>query len=57
MDEEFLQKLKDGGMQVNEVDKDAFVAASEGIYKDFAAEVPEAKGMIEKARELGKSGS
>jgi TRAP-type transport system periplasmic protein len=31
MDEEFLQKLKDGGMQVNEVDKDVFVAASEGI--------------------------
>jgi TRAP-type transport system periplasmic protein len=57
MDEEFLQKLKEAGMQVNEVDKDAFVAASEGIYKDFATEVPGAKDMIEKARELGKSAS
>jgi tripartite ATP-independent transporter DctP family solute receptor len=57
MDEDFLQKLKDGGMQVNQVDQSVFVTASEGIYKDFAAEVPEAKDLIEKARELGKSGS
>ncbi|EWY37242.1 C4-dicarboxylate ABC transporter [Skermanella stibiiresistens SB22] len=57
MDEDFLQKLKDGGMQVNQVDQSVFVAASEGIYKDFAAQVPEAKDLIQKAQELAKSGS
>lgn len=57
MDEDFLQKLKDGGMQVNQVDQSVFVAASDGIYKDFAAQVPEAKDLIQKAQELAKSGS
>jgi TRAP-type transport system periplasmic protein len=57
MDEDFLQKLKDGGMQVNQVDQSVFVTASEGIYKDFAAQVPEAKDLIQKAQELAKSGS
>ena len=57
MDEDFLQKLKDGGMQVNQVDQSVFVAASEGIYKEFAAQVPEAKDLIQKAQELAKSGS
>jgi tripartite ATP-independent transporter DctP family solute receptor len=57
MDEDFLQKLKDGGMQVNQVDQSVFVTASEGIYKDFAAQVPEAKDLIQEAQELAKSGS
>jgi tripartite ATP-independent transporter DctP family solute receptor len=57
MDEDFLQKLKEGGMQVNQVDQSVFVTASENIYKDFAAQVPEAKDLIQKAQELAKSGS
>lgn len=55
MDEELETKLRDEGMQVNEVDKDAFVKASEPIYRDFSGEVPAAKTMVEKAVELGKS--
>jgi TRAP-type transport system periplasmic protein len=55
MDEDLLKQLKDGGMQVNEVDKDAFVQASDPIYRDFTTEVPAAKTMVEKAVELGKS--
>ncbi|UEM03200.1 TRAP transporter substrate-binding protein [Skermanella rosea] len=55
MDEELETKLRDEGMQVNEVDKDAFVKASEPIYRDFSDEVPAAKTMVEKAVELGKS--
>ena len=30
-------------MQVNDVDKDAFVAASKPIYEEFGKEVPGAK--------------
>lgn len=52
LDNELLAKLKEAGMEVNEVDKDAFIAASQGIYDEFAKEVPEGKDMIEKARSL-----
>src|SRR3954469_5946351 len=38
-EEDLLGKLKQAGMQVNEVDKDAFVAASKPIYDEFAKEV------------------
>ena len=33
---ELLGKLKQAGMQVNEVDKDAFIKASKPIYDEFA---------------------
>ena len=39
-DDELLGKLKQAGMQVNEVDKDAFIAASKPIYEEFGKEVP-----------------
>jgi tripartite ATP-independent transporter DctP family solute receptor len=49
---ELLAKLKAAGMQVNEVDKDAFVAASKPIYNEFSAEVPGAKEVIDRAVSL-----
>lgn len=52
LDDELLAKLKEAGMQVNEVDKEAFVAASQGVYDEFADEVPEGRDMIVKARSL-----
>ena len=51
-DEDLLGKLKQAGMQVNEVDKDAFVKASKPIYDEFAKEVPGAKAAIDKANAL-----
>jgi tripartite ATP-independent transporter DctP family solute receptor len=53
-DAELLGKLKQAGMQVNEVDKDAFIAASRKIYDDFGKEVAGAKPLIDKAVALGK---
>jgi TRAP-type transport system periplasmic protein len=53
-DTELLGKLKQAGMQVNEVDKDAFIAASKKIYDDFGKEVAGAKPLIDKAVALGK---
>ena len=38
-DDDLLGKLKAAGMQVNDVDKDAFVAASKPIYEEFGKEV------------------
>lgn len=51
---ELLDKLKQAGMQVNDVDKDAFIKASAGIYEDFGKEVAGAKPLIDKAVALGK---
>lgn len=51
---DLLAKLKDSGMEVNEVDKDAFIAASTSIYEEFSKEVTGAKPLIEKAVALGK---
>lgn len=51
-EEDLLGKLKQAGMQVNDVDKDAFVAASKSIYDDFSKEVPGAKAAIDRANAL-----
>ena len=36
-------------MQVNNADKDAFIAASKPIYEEFGASVPGGKDLIDKA--------
>jgi tripartite ATP-independent transporter DctP family solute receptor len=53
-DTELLAKLKQSGMQVNEVDKDAFIAASKPVYDDFSKEVAGARELIDRAVALGK---
>jgi tripartite ATP-independent transporter DctP family solute receptor len=51
---DLLAKLKAAGMQVNEVDKEAFIKASKGVYDEFGGEVAGAKPLIDKAVALGK---
>jgi TRAP-type transport system periplasmic protein len=51
-DTDLLGKLKAAGMQVNEVDQDAFVAASKPIYEEFGKEVPGASALIDRAVSL-----
>ena len=48
-DTALLAKLKQSGMQVNDVDQDAFVAASKPIYEEFSKEVPGANEVIDRA--------
>jgi tripartite ATP-independent transporter DctP family solute receptor len=56
MDEVLLHKMKDAGIKVNEVDKDAFIKASGSVYDEFSKEVPGAKEVIDRCIELGKQG-
>jgi tripartite ATP-independent transporter DctP family solute receptor len=56
MDEVLLHKMKDAGIKVNEVDKDAFIKASGSVYEEFSKEVPGAKEVIDRCIELGKQG-
>jgi tripartite ATP-independent transporter DctP family solute receptor len=48
-DTALLAKLKQSGMQVNDVDQEAFVAASKPIYEEFGKEVTGAKEVIDRA--------
>ena len=51
---ELLAKLKQAGMQVNDVDKDAFFAASKTVYEEFGKEVAGAKALLDQAAALRK---
>jgi len=51
MDQEVLDKMK-GSVQVNEVNKDAFVKASKPVYEEFDKSVKGGKELIEKILEL-----
>lgn len=53
-DDELVGKFTAAGIKVNQVDKDAFIAASKGIYDEFGAEVPGSTALIEQAIALGK---
>jgi tripartite ATP-independent transporter DctP family solute receptor len=54
LDAELIDKMKQSGIQVNEADKPAFVAASQDIYAEFAKEVPTGKQLIDSALGLAK---
>jgi tripartite ATP-independent transporter DctP family solute receptor len=52
MEVDLLEVLKQGGMQVNNADKDAFIKASKPIYEEFGTSVPSGKSLIDKALSL-----
>lgn len=54
LDGELLDRIKAAGVQVNEADKDAFIAASKAVYEEFGKAVPAGAKLVEKAIELGK---
>lgn len=53
-DQELLSQLQEGGMEVNEADRQAFVASSEPVYKAYADKVPNGQALIDKAMSLAK---
>jgi tripartite ATP-independent transporter DctP family solute receptor len=54
LDGELLTKITAAGVKANEPDKDAFIAASKGVYEEFAKEVPDGGKLVDKAIALGK---
>ncbi len=52
LETDLLEKLKAGGITVNEADKDAFIAASKPIYDEFASTVKGGKELIEQVQKL-----
>ena len=57
IDERLLTELAASGMQINEVDRDAFVRESAPVYDDFGAQVPGGRAWIERALALADEGS
>jgi tripartite ATP-independent transporter DctP family solute receptor len=55
MDDDLLEKLKAGGIEVNEADKDAFIKASQPVYDEFGSSVEGGKELTEKVLSLGSS--
>jgi TRAP-type C4-dicarboxylate transport system substrate-binding protein len=52
LDGDLRRKLIDAGMEFNEADRDAFVAASRPVYEQFAAEVEGGQELIDRALAL-----
>jgi len=55
IDADALEQLRAAGMQVNEVDRDAFVRASSSVYNEFDAQVPGGAAWIQRALALAAS--
>lgn len=53
METDLLEKMR-GSVEINEVDKQAFVAASGPIYEEFGAKVEGSKELIDKIQALAK---
>lgn len=53
-EKDLLDKIRASGIQVNDVNKDAFITASRGTYEEFGKEVAGAKALIDKAVALGR---
>jgi TRAP-type transport system periplasmic protein len=52
LEKDLLEKLKSGGITVNEADKDAFIAASKPIYDEFASSVNNGRELIDQVQKL-----
>ncbi|MDJ0944517.1 MAG: TRAP transporter substrate-binding protein [Kiloniellales bacterium] len=54
LEKDLLEKLRGGGIKVNEADKAAFIAASQDIYAEYAESVPGGQQLVDTAIGLGK---
>jgi len=53
-DNELVEKVRAAGVEVNEADKSAFIAASAPIYEAFATRVPGGDALVQRAQDLAK---
>jgi tripartite ATP-independent transporter DctP family solute receptor len=53
-EKDLIGKIKSAGVQINEADKAALVAASKAVYEEFGKEVKGSKELIDKALALAK---
>ena len=54
MEVSLLKVVKDAGVKVNTANREAFVKASDPIYKEFATDVKSGSTLVSKILELAK---
>lgn len=54
LDEQLLGTLQESGIEVNEVDRESFVSASEAIYQEFDRSIPGGRQWIDEALALAE---
>lgn len=52
LDQELISTMRESGIEVNEVDRDAFIKASTSVYEAFAEQVEGGQALIDRAMEL-----
>ena len=52
LENELLGKIKEAGVEVNEADKQAFIAASKAIYDEFSSSVDGGKDLVDAVQKL-----
>lgn len=55
MDDRLVDDLRTSGIEINEIDRQAFIEASQQIYSEFSEEVPGGRDWIERALQLADS--
>ena len=55
LETDLLTVIKDAGVEVNEADKNAFIAASKPIYQEFASEFEGGQELIDAVLSLGNA--
>lgn len=55
MDDRLVDDLRASGIEINEIDRQAFIEASQQIYSEFSEEVPGGRDWIERALQLEDS--
>lgn len=53
MDERIIERLRAGGIRINDVNRDAFARASTPVYENFSDVVPAGRDWIDRALALG----
>lgn len=54
LDNSLLEAMREGGMEVNQVDRGAFVEASNPVYAEFAEEVDGGQELVDRAMALSE---
>lgn len=52
LDQELLNTMRDSGVEINDVDRDAFISASVPVYESFAEQVENGQALIDRAMSL-----
>ncbi|MFC3282174.1 TRAP transporter substrate-binding protein [Litchfieldella rifensis] len=54
LDDSLLSTMREAGMEINQVDRNAFVEASNPVYQSFSEKVPDGQALVDRAMALAE---